>query len=225
MRWPIGLRSTGNGSVASDITDRLSVANIDRSALNDRALEVAPRLLGAELRVGERSGVIVEVEAYEGSNDGASHAARGKTARNEVMFGPAGHLYVYRIYGMHWCANVVCGPPDVPGAVLIRALEPSAGIDAMWQARPKARKDTDLCSGPGKLCAALGITGDHDGVDLFDPTAPVGLWLRAEGPPGRVERGPRVGITKAATRPWRFAVEGNRHVSRPKLASAADRRP
>lgn len=197
----------------------------DQFRLTDRALEVAPRLLGAELRVGERAGIIVEVEAYEGSNDAASHAARGKTARNEVMFGPAGFLYVYRIYGMHWCANIVCGPPEVPGAVLIRALEPLHGIDMMWPARPKAKKQTDLCSGPGKLCAALGITDDHDGVNLLDRLSPVNLVASDPQGNAQIGRGPRVGITKAATRPWRFALEGNPHVSRPKLPSTTGRRP
>ncbi|MEM7326272.1 MAG: DNA-3-methyladenine glycosylase [Actinomycetota bacterium] len=195
--------------------------SLDARALDARALEVAPKLLGAELwvrdGVGERVGIIVEVEAYEGEDDGASHAARGRTARNAVMFGPAGRLYVYRIYGMHWCANVVCGPPDVPGAVLIRAVEPVGGVDRMWADRPKARKETDLCSGPGKLCAALGITGDHNGVQLLDGSAPVGLRRAAGPPPESVGRGPRVGITKAATRPWRFAVADSPHVSRPKL--------
>lgn len=181
--------------------------------LNGRALTVAPELLGSMLRVGDRAGRIVEVEAYEGTNDGASHAARGLTARNEVMFGPAGRLYVYRIYGMHWCANVVCGPRDVPGAVLIRAVEPVDGVDFMWPARPKARKETDLGSGPGKLCAALGIDGSHDGTDLLADTAPVRLLVGRR--PDVVMTGPRIGITKATDRHWRFAEAGNPHVSRP----------
>jgi DNA-3-methyladenine glycosylase len=176
-------------------------------------------LLGSVLRVGSRSGVIVEVEAYEGDNDGASHAARGVTPRNEVMFGPAGRLYVYRIYGMHWCANVVCGPVATPGAVLIRGLEPLTGRDEMWADRPKAKKETDLCSGPGKLCAALGISGEHDGSNLLAPDAPVQLLShdddRWRDP--QMLSGPRVGITKAVRRPWRFAVANNPHVSKPKL--------
>lgn len=191
--------------------------------LEQRALTVAPLLLGMTLRAGGRSGRIVEVEAYEGDDDAASHAARGPTPRNAVMFGPAGHLYVYRIYGMHWCANVVCGEPNQPGAVLIRALEPTGGTEQMWPARPKARKRIDLCSGPGKLCAALGIDGAHDGIDLGRPHGPVRLEAPRPGarPPflegdELVITGTRVGITKAAERPWRFAVDGNANVSRPK---------
>lgn len=190
------------------------------------------------LQVGRRAGVIVEVEAYEGDNDGASHAARGVTARNEVMFGPAGRLYVYRIYGMHWCANVVCGPPGSPGAILIRAVEPVAGLEEMWADRPKAKKETDLCSGPGKLCAALGIGGEHDGIDLFASDAPVALLDRNhdddrdhhdhDRDPAHdreldrlanptILTGPRVGITKAVQRRWRFGIADNPHVSKPKL--------
>ncbi|MGH1488415.1 MAG: DNA-3-methyladenine glycosylase [Acidimicrobiales bacterium] len=187
--------------------------------LDQRALDVAPLLLGAVLRVGERAGRIVEVEAYEGSDDAASHAARGPTPRSGVMFGPPGFLYVYRIYGMHWCANIVCGPEGEPGAVLIRALEPLDGVDLMWAGRPKARKITDLCSGPGKLCAAMGIDGDHDGVDLLSPDSPVTLEISAEPGSLAVLFGPRVGITKATERPWRFAVSGNPHVSGPRLTS------
>ena len=191
--------------------------------LEQRALTAAPLLLGMTIRVGRRSGRIVEVEAYEGDDDAASHAARGPTPRNRVMFGPAGHLYVYRIYGMHWCANVVCERPGRPGAVLIRAVEPLDGVDEMWPARPKARKLTDLCSGPGKLCAALGIDGDHDGVDLSRPAGSTrieSIARRVAVPPlaegERVVTGPRVGITKAVERPWRFAIADNPHVSRPK---------
>lgn len=185
--------------------------------LNKRARDAAPHVLGSVLQVGDRSGIIVEVEAYEGQNDGASHAARGVTPRNEVMFGPPGMLYVYKIYGMHWCANIVCGPPQTPGAVLIRAVEPLAGVDHMWTDRPKAKRLTDLCSGPGKLCAALGITGSDDGVDLRSPVSSV--QLHAGNPPQKsdIEHGPRVGITKAVEFPWRFATAGNAHVSKPKL--------
>ncbi len=129
------------------------------------------------------------------------------------MFGPPGHLYVYRIYGMHWCANIVCGIDGQPGAVLVRALEPLEGVDGMWADRPKARSEVDLCSGPGKLCAALGVTGDHDGVFLLDADGPVRLLVGR--PPDRVASGPRIGITKAADRPWRFAEAANPHVSRP----------
>ena len=180
------------------------------------ASEIAPRLLGAKLVCGERAGTIVEVEAYEGPNDPASHAFRGPTARTEVMFGPAGRLYVYRSYGIHWCANVVCGCDGQGSALLIRAIEPTEGISEMWADRPKARREIDLGSGPGKLCAALGINVSHYGADLLDATSVVRL---VEGPAidgADVVTGPRIGISKAADRPWRFAVRHHAHVSRPR---------
>lgn len=195
---------------------------------------IAPGLLGLLLVCGDRVGRIVEVEAYEGADDPASHAYRGPTPRNGVMFGPHGHLYVYRSYGMHWCANVVCGPAGEASAVLLRAVEPVAGIDAMWADRPRARRETDLGSGPGKLCAALGIDARHDGADLLDPASPVRLALPDALPEAVavgsdpepaseavVLCGPRVGITRAVERPWRFALAGNAHVSRPRPPSLA----
>lgn len=188
--------------------------------LAGRASEVAPRLLGARLHCGSRAGVIVEVEAYEGADDPASHAYRGRSGRNAVMFGPPGRLYVYRSYGIHWCANVVCGPDGQASAVLIRAVEPVVGVDAMWADRPRARALTDLGSGPGKLCAALGITGAHDGVDLLAPGAAVHLETGTEVPGAEVVSGPRVGITRATERAWRFALAGNPHVSRPRIPVA-----
>ena len=187
-----------------------------RSIVQRRPLEAAPDLLGAVLRVGSRAGRIVEVEAYEGTDDPASHAYRGPTDRTLVMFGPPGRLYVYRSYGIHWCANIVCHADGIAGAVLVRALEPIEGLDAMWRDRPKARAVTDLTSGPGKLCAALGIEGAHSGVDLLAPGAPVSLAPGPEGRRGRPVAGTRVGITKAVERPWRFAEAGNPHVSRPR---------
>lgn len=192
-----------------------------------RPRHVAPGLLGlwlvAEGDDGLTSGRIVEVEAYEGPNDPASHAHTGPTSRNETMFGSAGRLYVYRSYGVHWCANVVCGPAGQAGAVLIRAVEPMEGIEHMWPRRPKARAVTDLASGPGKLCAALGIEGDHNGVDLLDPRSPVRLAPPLTEPGAgegggevmAVVTGPRVGISKATGRPWRFGLAGNAHLSRP----------
>ncbi len=179
--------------------------------------EIAPRLLGTRLRVGEREGRIVEVEAYDGPGDPASHAARGPTPRSEVMFGPPGRLYVYLSYGVHHCANVVCGPEGQGSAVLIRAIEPLAGVEAMWRDRPKARRERDLGSGPGKLCAALGIDHRHNRVDLLDPVSPVTLSDRDDVDALQVVAGPRVGITKAVERPWRFAIAGNPHVSRPSV--------
>ncbi len=159
---------------------------MQRSDLEDRPEVVAPWLLNKLLVHGERVGRIVEVEAYHGVNDAASHAFRGLTARTAVMFGPPGFLYVYFTYGMHWCANVVCGPDGEAAAVLIRALEPVAGLEAMRLARPSARSVRDLCSGPAKLCQALGITGADNGTDLLDRSS----RTRAPGPgrggqPGR----------------------------------------
>lgn len=174
---------------------------------------VAPSLLGAWLRTSEGcAGRIVEVEAYAGTADPASHAANGPTARNATMFGAAGHLYVYRSYGLHWCANVVLGQVGTAAAVLLRALEPLDGLEQMRARRPAARRDTDLCNGPGKLCSALGIDGGHDGVDLLDPTSPVQLTVGA--PPARVATSARVGITRAVERPWRFFVAESPWVSR-----------
>jgi DNA-3-methyladenine glycosylase len=177
--------------------------------------EVAPGLLGARLvsSVGGvlTSGVIVEVEAYAGPDDPASHAARriGRTARNESMFGPAGTAYVYLIYGMHWCVNVVTGRPGEPSAVLIRALEPLVGVDEMTKRRGGA---VELCSGPARLCQALHITGDLDGHDLSRP--PLKLLPGWPVPPARVAASGRVGVRQAADWPRRFFVEGHPCVSR-----------
>lgn len=189
---------------------------------------VAPDLLGLELRVGDRAGRIVEVEAYCGAEDPASHTFRGRTARNATMFGPAGLLYVYRSYGLHWCANVVCGAKGEGVAVLIRALSPTSGIDEMRLARtagrPEAARplpDRDLCRGPGRLCQALGINGGYDGSDLLEGGGG-GVCLEDEGwRPSRVEQGVRVGISVAAERPWRWWVAGAPEISRGRQAGDA----
>ncbi|NNF54220.1 MAG: DNA-3-methyladenine glycosylase [Acidimicrobiales bacterium] len=185
--------------------------------------ESAKRLLGSVLRCGTTSGVIVETEFYD-QTDPASHTFGGMTPRNWPMFEAAGHLYVYRSYGIHWCANVVVGEHGYGSAVLIRAVEPLQGIDAMWDRRPKANRPTDLASGPGKVCAALGISGSHSGSNLFDPESAVRLELRDSAPPSLVESGLRVGISKAKQQPWRFALVGNPHVSRPRIKRATSRR-
>jgi DNA-3-methyladenine glycosylase len=170
--------------------------------------EVAPELIGATLLVNEVGGTIVEVEAYD-QEDPASHAYGGRTARNATMFGPAGHAYVYRSYGIHWCLNLVCGSEDDAEAVLVRALEPTAGIELQRQRRgvEDLRK---LCSGPGKLCQALAITGEHDGLALDRP--PFRLEERREVP--QIATGPRIGITRAAELPWRYGLPGSPFLSR-----------
>ena len=176
-------------------------------------LEVAPRLLNTLLVRGERVVRIVEVEAYRGTEDPASHAYRGPTARNATMYGPPGRLYVYFTYGMHWCANVVCGPESVAGAVLLRAGAPVAGIEAMWAARPAARRERDLCSAPAKLCQALGLTGAFDGADLLAGDLGVRLCTDGTEPPATPGTGPRIGISVAAEEPWRWWVVGDPNVS------------
>ena len=171
--------------------------------------DLAEALVGARLLVDGVGGVIVETEAYDAADPG-SHSFIGPTKRNGAMFGPVGRAYVYRIYGAHWCLNVVGG--SAPGAaVLIRALEPTHGLDRM-----RARRGVDdarkLCSGPGKLCQALAITGDLDGAPLDRP--PLDLTRGPEpGPP--LARGPRIGLTKAVETPWRFGWRGSAFLSRP----------
>jgi DNA-3-methyladenine glycosylase len=170
---------------------------------------VARELLGATLLVDGVGGTIVEVEAYQ-HEDPAAHGFRGKTARNASMFGPPGHAYVYRSYGVHWCLNFVCADVDVADAVLLRALEPAHGMEEM-----RTRRGVDdvrlLCSGPGRLCQALGVTHEHDGLPLDEP--PFAVYARAIEP--EIVIGARVGITKAADRPWRYALAGSRFISRP----------
>ena len=192
-----------------------------RELLAADPLEVAPRLLGKLVVHGNRSARIVEVEAYRGATDPASHAFRGRTARNATMFGRAGLLYVYLSYGIHWCANVVCGEEGVAGAALLRALEPVAGIDEMVSARAARRRggtappERDLCRGPANLTSALGIAKEHDGVDLLAASSSVRLLDDGVAPPvgAALARGPRVGITRAAGLEWRFWVAGSRYVS------------
>lgn len=193
---------------------------VPRQFYSRDALAVAPELLNKLLVLGPLVGRIVETEAYCGPLDPASHAYRGRTARNDTMFGRPGLLYVYFSYGVHWCANVVCGAPDEPLAVLLRALAPAGGHEEMRQRRGQARADRELCSGPGKLCQAFGITGAHDGADLV--TADRGVWVAEDGtpPPPRPGNGPRVGISSAADRPWRWWVEGDESVSKGNRAAA-----
>jgi DNA-3-methyladenine glycosylase len=186
------------------------------------SLDVAPELLNKILvridpDTGLAAGRIVEAEAYCGQIDPGSHAFHGRTNRNATMFGPAGGLYVYFTYGMHWCANVVCAEEGVAYAVLLRALAPVAGIDAMHARRgPAATRDVDLCSGPAKLCQALGIDGHADGADLV--RADRGITSADDGtaPPADLVQTTRVGLTNGAESPWRWYVPGDPNVSRPR---------
>lgn len=176
-------------------------------------LDLAPDLLNKVFQLGERAGRIVEVEAYRGALDPASHAFRGETSRNATMFGPPGALYVYFTYGMHWCANVVCADEGVAGAVLLRALAPLRGLDQMAIARPAARRERDLCSGPAKLCQALGIDRSFDGADL--PTANQGLTIVDDGvaPPTDPATSGRIGISAGIDAQWRWFVRDDPNVS------------
>jgi DNA-3-methyladenine glycosylase len=170
--------------------------------------EIAPTLLGVTLLVDGVGGTIVEVEAYD-HEDPAAHGYRGKTARNASMFGPPGRAYVYRSYGIHWCLNFVCEAEGVASAVLIRALEPTEGLDEMRERRGVS-EPLLLCSGPGRLCQALGVGHEHDGLRLDE--APFELLERRTEP--EIASGPRIGITRASGRPWRYGVAGSRFLSR-----------
>ncbi|HZU71583.1 MAG TPA: DNA-3-methyladenine glycosylase [Acidimicrobiales bacterium] len=187
---------------------------LSRSFYDRDSLVVAPELLNKVLVAGGCAGRIVEVEAYRGGEDPASHAYRGRTARNAVMFGPPGHLYVYFTYGMHWCANAVCMPDGVAQAVLLRALAPLSGLEEMQARRRAARKETELCSGPARLCHALGITRDHDGADLVGGADGVAVFDDGTPPPDNPATGPRVGIRVAVEEPWRYWVPGDPNVTR-----------
>jgi DNA-3-methyladenine glycosylase len=170
--------------------------------------DAAPELIGATLLVDGVGGTIVEVEAYD-QDDPASHSFRGMTARTAAMFGPAGYAYVYRSYGIHWCLNLVCGVEGRAEAALVRAIEPRCGLEAMRERRG-LQAERALCSGPGKLCQALGITRVHDGLALDEP--PFLLLARELEPPLAI--GPRIGITRAVEQPWRYGLAGSAFLSR-----------
>jgi DNA-3-methyladenine glycosylase len=171
--------------------------------------EVAPDLIGATLLVNGVGGLIVEVEAYH-HTEPAAHSYRGPTPRNQIMFGPPGFAYVYRSYGIHWCVNFVCEKAGSASAVLIRALEPTHGIRAM-RSRRGLHDERALCSGPGKLTEALGITIAHNGLALDAP--PIALYARREKP--EIAAGVRIGITKAVELPWRYGLKGSKFLSKP----------
>jgi DNA-3-methyladenine glycosylase len=196
------------------------VARLTRAFYDRDPRELAPALLNKVLvstEGGTRlSARIVEVEAYRGSADPASHAYRGRTDRNAAMFGRPGRLYVYFVYGMHWCANVVAAaPPDDAGAVLLRAAVPLTGLDVMRDRRPAARRDRDLCAGPGRLASAFGLDRGDDGVDLV--RGPIGIHDDGTAPPARPRRTVRVGLRpgRGDRERWRWFVPGVAEVSGP----------
>jgi len=192
---------------------------VGRAFYDRGALDVARDLIGLMLVRRDGAGIvagrIVETEAYVSVEDRASHASRGRTRRNEVMFGPPGHAYVYLIYGMHWCVNLVTEPEGVPAAVLIRAVEPMEGLDRIRARRPKARKDPELTGGPARLCQAFAIDGSLNGADLCLPAGP--LYVEDRGAPrGTLVAAPRVGVDYAgewAARPFRFYEDESPYVS------------
>jgi DNA-3-methyladenine glycosylase len=190
------------------------------------SLELAPDLLNKVLvhddpSVGRLAVRLVEVEAYRGGEDPGSHAYRGPTPRNTTMFGPPGHLYVYFSYGTHWCVNVVCGEVGVASAVLLRGAAPLEGLELMRARRVRARRDTDLCSGPGKLAQALALDRSFDATDLV--RGPVHLLDDGAPPPASPARSKRVGlgVGKGEDQLWRFSVPGDPNVSRPRPALPA----
>lgn len=191
------------------------ICAVSAESLSVDPLTAAQRLLGAALTGRGVSAMIVEVEAYGGPTDGswpdaASHSFRGPGQRNAVMFGPAGRLYTYRSHGIHVCANVVCADDGVAGAVLLRSAAVESGLGVAQARRGDSARAAALARGPGNLCSALGITMEDNGIDLFDPTSPIRLTLGDER--AGVE-GPRVGVSRAADRPWRLWLAGRPEVS------------
>jgi DNA-3-methyladenine glycosylase len=195
---------------------------VNRDFFDRSVHEVARELIGCELSVGEAAGVIVETEAYD-ATDPACHAYIGRTARNEVLFGPPGHAYVYLSYGIHSLLNAVAEPEGSAAAVLIRALEPIRGIDEMRKRRSRSARARasaarlrveELCSGPGKLTEALGVGLALNGADLLEPPFEISPRARSWNDT-EIVASTRIGITKAVELPWRYSAQGNRHVSRP----------
>jgi DNA-3-methyladenine glycosylase len=187
----------------------LMAKRLTRAFFGRSVLEVAPDLIGVTLLVDGVGGRIVEVEAYH-QTDPAAHSFGGPTSRNAVMFGPPGYVYVYRSYGIHWCVNFVCEPKGSASAVLIRAVEPTVGLAVMRRRRGVADERL-LCSGPGRVCEALRITHAQNGLALDEP--PFALFARTDEV--EVIAGPRIGITKAVEKPWRYGLKGSRFLSKP----------
>lgn len=192
-----------------------TIARMGAALLTGDPLVAARRLLGAELLGRGVRAIVVEVEAYGGPADGpwpdaAAHSFRGPSGRNQVMFGPPGRLYTYRSHGIHVCANVVCGYDGVAGAVLLRAAAVEDGQHLAQRRRGPAVLPAALARGPGNLCSALGISMEDNGIDLFATDSPIGLQL---GGPGAAVDGPRVGVSQAADRRWRFWLADRREVS------------
>lgn len=182
---------------------------LDRAFFARDVNAVAPELIGAGLFVNGVGGVIVEVEAYHHA-DPAAHSYRGRTERNAVMFGPPGHLYVYRSYGMHWCVNLVCEAEGSASAILLRALEPTEGLPLMRRRRG-VKEARLLCGGPGRLCQAMGITDRFNAM----PVDAAAITLLAPASPAPIVTGPRIGISKAVDLPWRYGLKGSRFLSKP----------
>jgi DNA-3-methyladenine glycosylase len=193
---------------ATPATPRLG-RPLKRAFFGRSVLQVAPDLIGATLLVDGVGGIIVELEAYH-HTEPAAHSFNGPTPRNMIMFGPPGFAYVYRSYGIHWCVNFVCEKTGSAAAVLIRALQPTHGIPAMRRRRG-LHEERSLCSGPGKLCEALGITDAHNGLPLDAP--PIALYART----GKLDvaTGLRIGITKAVELPWRYGLKDSKFLSKP----------
>jgi DNA-3-methyladenine glycosylase len=190
---------------------------LDREELAADVLSAARRLLGCTVEADTPDGTVavrlVEVEAYRGADDPASHSYRGPTPRNAVMFGPAGHLYVYFVYGMHFCANISCLDDGEAGAVLLRAGEVTSDPEVARRRRPTARRDVELARGPARLAMLLGLDRARNGVDVTDPASPVRLLAGPPVPDVRVLSGPRVGVAAAHELPWRFWIDGSAAVS------------
>jgi DNA-3-methyladenine glycosylase len=193
------------------------VTLLDRGELAADVLPAAVRLLGCTVEADTPEGPVavrlVEVEAYRGADDPASHSFRGPTPRNAVMFGPPGHLYVYFVYGMHFCANITCLDDGDAGAVLLRAGEVVSDPGVARARRPTARRDADLARGPARLASLLGLGREHNGVDVTDASSPVRVLAGPPIDPDLVRTGPRVGVAAAHDLPWRFWIDGSPAVS------------